>query len=549
MKWKSSGRALSGVFVALVALCAFAVMPATAAVTPAAVVASLEPGGSVGVDKLVDTPAIPPNPDIVFLADTTGSMGSTLANVQANATAIMNAVLAEQPTAQFGVSAYRDVGDAFLFQLNQSITADVAAAQAGINSWAAGGGGDTPEGQIPALYTLATDPAVGFRSDSTRVVVWFGDASGHDPRNGISLTDAITALQAAGISVIAIPVDSGSGDGLDASGQATAIATATDGSVQPGATPDQVSAAILNGLSNLPITVTPVPVGCEPLDISFNPPSDTVTSGEQATFVETIALPNDTALAGTSVDCVVDFRDGNDNVIGSQTVSITVPISIDAEPEVETNELGTAGQTHTVTATVTSGDVLVAGATVEFEILTGPNAGETASVATDGSGDASFTYEATQGAAGLGLDEIEACTTSAGDVTVCDTVTKEWVDTTPPVIACAESTNPSGKNVPPAKGQNPDGFYLLTASDAVTGDVDIEIDVNGLLRPDGSPFRSGDTIKYTQDDDAVASSVVMGGPNSAIAAHIVSPGDAVITATDGSGNTASVTCLVPRPPR
>ena len=59
-------------------------------------------------------------------------------------------------------------------------------------------------------------------TDSTRIIVWFGDASGHDPSGGVSLAGAIADLVASEIQVIAVPVDSGFGDGLDATGQATA---------------------------------------------------------------------------------------------------------------------------------------------------------------------------------------------------------------------------------------------------------------------------------------------------------------------------------------
>ena len=62
----------------------------TPGVDPPTVTTSLNPGESVTITKVVHTPIIPPKPDIIFLADTTGSMGATLANVQANATAIMN---------------------------------------------------------------------------------------------------------------------------------------------------------------------------------------------------------------------------------------------------------------------------------------------------------------------------------------------------------------------------------------------------------------------------------------------------------------------------
>ncbi len=61
-------------------------------VDPASVTDALAPSQNIVINKTVQTPDIPPRPDIVFLADTTGSMTDALANVQANAA--VNAVTA-----------------------------------------------------------------------------------------------------------------------------------------------------------------------------------------------------------------------------------------------------------------------------------------------------------------------------------------------------------------------------------------------------------------------------------------------------------------------
>jgi uncharacterized repeat protein (TIGR01451 family) len=300
-------------------------------VDPQTVSATVNPGDSFVVAKTVHTPVIPPRPDVVFLADTTGSMGPTIANVQANATTIMNDVRTAQADSAFGASQYKDVNcaaDPFAFNLDQAITSSIPAVQTAVNSWTTPGlsGCDVPEAQLNALFELATNPAVGFRTDSTRIVVWFGDASGHDPSNGHTLTDTINALVAADIIVIAVPVVSGFGDGLDATGQATAIATATGGSVLPGATPDQVSAAILAGLQNLPVTVT-ASTTCDPdLTVSLSPSGpQTVTSGADVGYSETISVAA-TNPGGTTLQCTVDFLlnglPGGPDF--TQTVSVTV---------------------------------------------------------------------------------------------------------------------------------------------------------------------------------------------------------------------------------
>ena len=156
-------------------------------------------------------------------------------------------------------------------------------------------------------------------------MVWFGDSNGHDPSGGITLAQAIAALQTAHIEVIAIPVTTPSGNGLDSTGQASAIASATGGQVLPSATPDQVSNAILSGLSNLPVTVTPVPTCDTGLSATYDAPSKTVTSGMDLTFNETLTVATDAPEGGT-LHCTVDFLlNGNHQDGFQQTVNIDVP--------------------------------------------------------------------------------------------------------------------------------------------------------------------------------------------------------------------------------
>jgi uncharacterized repeat protein (TIGR01451 family) len=297
-------------------------------VTPASVSATLLPGQSNVQAKSVETSPIPPRPDILFLADTTGSMDSAIANVRTNATSIMNTVRAAQADSQFGAAEYRDFNcsDPFAYRLNQGITDVIADAQAGINQWAAGDGCDTPEAQVNALFEAAQN-ATGWRSGSSRIIVWFGDASGHDPSGGHTLAQAIAALNANDIRVIAINVATGSpfSDGLNATGQAALVASMTDGSFFPSATPDQVANAILSELQNLPVTVTHS-VSC-PAGVfaTLTPGSQSGTSGDTFPFSETYGV-NAGTLAGTYV-CTVDFL--QNGLAGGpafrETITITVP--------------------------------------------------------------------------------------------------------------------------------------------------------------------------------------------------------------------------------
>lgn len=116
-------------------------------------------------------------------------------------------------------------------------------------------------------------------------------------------------------------------------------------------------------------------------------------------------------------------------------------------------------------------------------------------------------------------------------------------DTVPPVASCEPTTNPSGKNVPPAgeksPGENEDGFYQLLALDNVDGE-DLDIYVSGF-----GPFASGDKLKITEAPGAEPKELPMGGGKADnIAAHLILPADAEVTVTDSSGNEATATCLV-----
>ena len=229
-----------------------------------------------------------------------------------------------------------------------------------------------------------------------------------------------------------------------------------------------------------------------------------------------------------------------------------VVATIALSPQTETNELGTPGQTHTVTATVAAGsDGGVSGVTVGLSIGSGPNAGASTSATTDAAGQAMFTYTATQGLAGLGTDQIEGCFTDSQGTEACDAATKHWVDTTPPAVTCAPTTNPSGKNVPaagnnPKSGQNPDGFYVLTATDAVDPDPQLTLADTGSSATFG-PFASATTIKLTQAPGATPSQKPGSG---VIDWQIKLKGDGSLTATDASGNTsASAACRVAPAPK
>jgi hypothetical protein len=306
-------------------------------------------GGSTTITRNQITPRIPPKPDIVILADTTGSMGPALQNVRDNVKMIVDEVKKAQTDAQFAAASYKDTpdfcaSDPYVFRIEQALTGDPDVLKAAItpnpdvanSGWqtAPGQGCDRPEAQLNALYELATSTGIGYRSGSTRVIAWFGDAPGHDPSNGHTEADVISALSDGGFRVVAVNM-SAEGSSLDADGQATRIANATGGVVKNTTAASEVANAILAGLRDLPATVTPaIDVDrCSPQlsaegVITFDPTTATVPSGTTVTFTERITLPSGTA-AGT-YSCRIRFLI-NGRIVGDsldpaflQTISITV---------------------------------------------------------------------------------------------------------------------------------------------------------------------------------------------------------------------------------
>lgn len=298
---------------------------ALAGVSPSTVDQSVDPGETIHVTKTVSTPTIPPKPDIVLVVDSTGSMGGAINNVKTEMGNIVTTVQTAQPDAQFAVVNYKDTTDgAGVFQVNTDLTASLATAQSAVNSLSAGGGGDEPEAQLNALWQIGDGgDAISFRADSSRIVVWFGDAPGHDPSNGHTEADATASLQAVSARVLAISVGA---DRLDLTGQATRISSATGGTFLSGIPATGLSDAILAGLSNLPAEVTAT-VSCDPgLSVAFSPSlPQTVPSGTDLVLDEAISLAAD-APQGSTLTCTTSFQingadAGSDFV---QTVSITV---------------------------------------------------------------------------------------------------------------------------------------------------------------------------------------------------------------------------------
>jgi hypothetical protein len=314
-------------------ICGLAGVAQAGSITPSSFTTTMNVGDTVVVNKRVQTdPGGASKVDVFFLTDDTGSMFGVIGNVKSAASALLSELQTRYADIGFGVGSYD--GDPIegnprgsppaanltaAYSRQSMVTTNAATAQAAINTWAAGGGGDGPEANFYALHQIATsggptngvpaatDPglgtglATGWRDGAVRVVVWFGDIISH--QETVDLAEVIGALTDNNVIVVAMN-NVGNNSGIDGSNQADDIVAATGGvqifnfaSVPADDVADAIVAAIGDVTETLDLTLQ-VAGGVPPgLDISFAcvdaAGCDDVAGGEARDFTMTItALAN-----------------------------------------------------------------------------------------------------------------------------------------------------------------------------------------------------------------------------------------------------------------
>ena len=311
------------------------------------------------VTVFVPKSGVRPKADVYLLADTTFSMHDIIGTVQAGIDTVVSGLPPGLDVA-WGVGNYKDfpipTPNPYAFQHQLSPTTNLIDVGTAVSTWSAADGSDIPEGQLYALTQIATDPAIGWRPDSRRILVWFGDAPGHDPvctaisGFGTDITEgtATAALQAAGITVIAISTVTGPPAALDADptvdstdygvctvggspGQATNIAAATGGSHTTGVNPATIINTLISLISAAVQSINHLvlqPTGAiAPFVTSITPPSYDSLAGDvdhtlpfDVTWTGVVDCADEDQIFTGSLDVVADGT-----VVASKPVTITVP--------------------------------------------------------------------------------------------------------------------------------------------------------------------------------------------------------------------------------
>jgi Mg-chelatase subunit ChlD len=136
--------------------------------------------------------------EMVFVIDTTGSMGGLLEAAKQHIWGIVNDVIRDtHSSVRVGLVAYRDRGDAYVTQV-LPLTEDLDKVYMTLMDYQAAGGGDGPEDVRSALAdSVDRIPWSESASGTSRIIFLVGDAPPHDDYNDVAdtLTTAATAAQ------------------------------------------------------------------------------------------------------------------------------------------------------------------------------------------------------------------------------------------------------------------------------------------------------------------------------------------------------------------
>ncbi len=186
-----------------------------------------------------------PTIELVFVIDTTGSMGGLIEGAKQKIWGIVNEVMKSpsKPEVRMGLVAYRDHGDAYITQV-LPVTRDLDMVYNTLMAYKAEGGGDTPEDVRQALADGVSKVGWSPRSPSIAQILFLvGDAPPHDDYGNEPDTIAsVSAAVKAGIIVNTIQCGSIAGTSdvwkrISRSGEGQYFAIAQDGGVVAISTP------------------------------------------------------------------------------------------------------------------------------------------------------------------------------------------------------------------------------------------------------------------------------------------------------------------------
>jgi Mg-chelatase subunit ChlD len=150
------------------------------------------------VQHLTTSPRI----DVVFVLDTTGSMGGLIQTAKEKIWSIATTMASAQqtPEIRIGLVAYRDRSDAYVTKV-VDLSDDLDSVYATLMDFQADGGGDTPESVHKALYDAVHQMSWSEQDQAYKVIFLVGDAPPHMDYNEVQYPEIVASALEKGIVV------------------------------------------------------------------------------------------------------------------------------------------------------------------------------------------------------------------------------------------------------------------------------------------------------------------------------------------------------------
>ena len=283
--------------------------------------------------------------ELCLFSDASSSFSNAIPNLIAASKDIYDAVSNTSRTqqARVGVAAFvdypvgghGDTGD-YPYKLYSSMNETFQAWDDGVRSIAVLGGSGWEESQYDAIVGAAIglnnsfvqEPDCGWSDDSNfeRILLVSTDAGFHLPGaekpHQYDKTSTLEILYQERIRVVGLEAEAGLSE-LDY------LANATGGVVESlKRDGSDIANSILAGLDHLPCRVFAEAIGCDPVTVIFDPPSQVVQPGGSLTVRATFSTDDD-SLASTIIVCQVLFT-ANREVMES----VRVKVIIAGEPDI-----------------------------------------------------------------------------------------------------------------------------------------------------------------------------------------------------------------------
>lgn len=143
-----------------------------------------------------------PRIDVVFVLDTTGSMGGLIQTAKEKIWSIATTMASAQqtPDIRIGLVGYRDRDDAYVTK-TIDLSDDLDSVYANLMDFQADGGGDSPESVNEALFKAVHDMSWSQQDDAYQVIFLVGDAPPHMDYDEVQYPEIIATAIEKGIVV------------------------------------------------------------------------------------------------------------------------------------------------------------------------------------------------------------------------------------------------------------------------------------------------------------------------------------------------------------